>query len=138
MPVRHHYKPATMHEILASPHGGLAKNMFKRAVRVQSEAKKNLQRPPQRVNTGQLRASITISPYLYKGYPAFRIGSSLKHARFVHDGTGIYGPHHQMIEPVNAKVLHWQGVGGVDFFARKVKGMPPNPFLRDALFVAKM
>lgn len=137
MPVRHHYKPATMHAILASPNGGLAKDMFKRAVAVQKLAKLNLQRPPTRVNTGQLRASITIQGFIYRSYPAFRIGSPLKHARFVHDGTGIYGPHHQPIKPKNKKVLAWETSGGWAF-ARSVKGMPPNRFLADAIRAAKI
>jgi hypothetical protein len=127
-----------MHKILKSPQGGLAKDMLKRAVRVQALAKKNLQRPPQRVKTGQLRASITITPFLVQGYPAFRVGSALPHARFVHDGTGIYGPHHQLIEPKTAKVLAWKGNMGEFVFAKHVKGMPPNPFLKDALIAAKL
>lgn len=137
MPVHHDYKPATMHAILASPHGGLAKNMFLRATRVQKAAKQNLQRPPQRVNTGALRASITIVPYLYKTYPAFRVGSPLKYARMVHDGTGIYGPHHQLIFPKHAKAMVWVQDGKV-VGARHTKGMPPNPFLKDALKAAKL
>jgi hypothetical protein len=138
MPVRHRYNPAAMHAILANPHGGLAKDGLKRAVRVQALAKKNLSRPPTRVNTGELRASITIIPYVFEGYPAFRVGTPLKYARFVHDGTGIFGPHHQMIKPTTAKVLAWEGPGGTHIFARQVKGMPPNPFLADALKAAKL
>jgi HK97 gp10 family phage protein len=138
MPVRHHYKAATMHEILASPNGGLAKNMFKRAVKVQAKAKQNLSRPPTRIKTGELRASITIQGYLYRGYPAFRVGSPLKYARYVHDGTGIYGPRHHLIEPTHAKALRWQGNTGEFVFAKHVKGMPPNPFMKDALPAAKL
>lgn len=137
MPIRHKYKPATMHAILASPNGGLAKDMFKRAVAVQKKAKLNLQRPPARVNTGQLRASITIVPFLFRTYPAFKVGSPLKHARWVHDGTGIYGPHHQPIVPIHGKVLAWEGSGGMHF-ARSVKGMRANPFLKDALPAARI
>ena len=136
--VRHHYKPATMHAILANPNGGLAKNMFKRAVAVQSQAKKNLQRHPTRVNTGNLRASITIIPMLYRGMPAFAVGTPLKYAKFVHDGTGIYGPHHQMITPVHTKAFRWEGNSGEFVFAKHTKGMPPNPFLKDALTAAKI
>lgn len=136
--VRHHYNPAAMHAILSSPNGGLAQNMFKRAVAVQKQAKLNLQRPPARVDSGNLRASITIIPFLYRSYPAFKVGSPLKYARWVHDGTGIYGPHHQPIKPTHAKVLAWPGNAGEFVFAKSVKGMPPNPFLRDALAAAKL
>lgn len=138
MAVHHKYNPVTMHAILASPQGGLAKDMFKRAVRVQAKAKQNLQRPPRRVKTGALRASITITPYLFDGYPAFRVGSPLKYATWVHDGTGIYGPHHQLIEPTSAKALRWQGNMGEFIFAKHVKGIQPNPFLTDALSAAKL
>ena len=138
MPVRHKYNPAAMHAILSSPQGGLAKDMLKRAVRVQALAKKNLQRPPQRVKTGHLRASITITPFLFRSYPAFRVGSPLNYARWVHDGTGIYGPHHQLIKPRNANVLAWHGNMGEFVFAKSVKGMPPNPFLKDAVKAAKL
>lgn len=138
MPVRHKYRPTTMHAILRSPNGGLAKNMFKRAVAVQKQAKLNLQRPPQRVNTGALRASITIIPFMYMTYPAFRVGSPLKYAALVHNGTGLYGPHHQLIKPRDAKALRWRGGQGEFIFAKSVKGMPPNPFLLDALKAAKI
>lgn len=139
MSVHHTYHPETMHAILASPHGGLAKNMFLRATRVQTLAKKNLQRHPTRVKTGHLRASIVITPLLIAGgYPAFRVGSGLPYAKWVHDGTGIYGPHHQLIEPKTAKVLRWRGNMGEFVFAKHVKGIPPNPFLRDALVAAKL
>lgn len=136
--IRHKYKPATMHAILASPNGGLAKNMFKRALAVQSQAKKNLQRAPHRVRTGELRASITIIPMLVNGYPGFKVGTPLKYARYVHDGTGLYGPHHQMIEPVNAKALRWRANTGEFVFSKHSKGMRPNPFLKDAMFAAKI
>lgn len=138
MPIRHHYKPVTMHEILASPNGGLAKNMFKRALAVQKQAKLNLQQPPHRVKTGHLRASITIVPFIYMTYPAFKVGSPLNYARFVHDGTGLFGPKHHLITPVHAKALRWRGNTGEFVFSKHSKGMPPNPFLKDALPAAKL
>ena len=52
MGVRHHYDPAKMRAILASPSGGLAKDMAKRAIRVTNQAKKTLENGPRRVNTG--------------------------------------------------------------------------------------
>lgn len=138
MPVRHKYNPAAMHAILANPNGGLAKDGLKRAVRVQALAKKNLQRPPTRVNTGALRASIIITPFFYDGYPAFRVGSGLNYAWFVHDGTGIYGPKHHLIFPKGSGVLAWEVGGGKWAYAKHTKGMPPNPFLKDAIIAAKL
>jgi len=136
--VRHEYNPRAMHAILAAPGGGLEKNMFLRATKIQAQARKNLQRAPTRVKTGHLRASILIVPYKAKGYTAFRVGSDLNYARYVHDGTGIYGPKHHLITPKSAHVLAWHGNEGEFVFAKHVKGMRPNPFLRDALAAGKL
>jgi bacteriophage HK97-gp10 putative tail-component len=135
--VHHAYNAARMHAILQSPTGGLARDMLKRGVRVQTKARLNLQRPPQRVDTGLLRASIGVQLIFFHGYPAVRVGSNLEYARFVHDGTGIYGPRHHMITPLTSKYLVFKPKGGSHLvFAKSVKGMRPNPFLADALSAA--
>lgn len=134
MPVKHKYNPQAMAAILKSPHGGLAKDMARRGIKVTAMAKKNLSRPPTRVNTGYLRASINWKIVLFSGYPGVRIGTPVNYARWVHDGTGIYGPRGLPITPKTAKMLVWQAKkGGKLMFAKTVKGMRPNPFLRDAL-----
>lgn len=66
------------------------------------------------VNAEGTRATITFSaPY----------------AEFVHEGTGLYGPHKKMIVPTTKKALFWPGarhpIGAV-------KGMVGQPFLTDA------
>jgi hypothetical protein len=137
--VRHHYDAGAMKRILASPSGGLAKDLVKRAIRVQTAAKRNLQRPPQRVNTGLLRASITWQLLQLHGYPAVRIGTNVKYARYVHDGTGLYGPKHSYITPKRGKYLVFKLAGEPGMiFAKRVKGMRPNPFLKDAMPAAKL
>jgi hypothetical protein len=134
--VTHRYNSAAMHAILKSPNGGLAKDMVKRGILVQNAAKRNLARHPHRINTGLLRASITWELFRWKGYPAVRVGSPLNYAIFVHNGTGLYGPKHDFIHPNHAKFLRFE-VAGDFVFAKKVRGMPPNPFLLDALPFAK-
>ncbi len=137
--IRHKVNQQKLRAMLASPNGGVAKTMLKRALRVQSKARQNLSRPPQRIDTGALRADIQIEPFIYEGYPAFRIGTNKKYARFVHDGTGIFGPEHHYIVPRHGKFLVFTPKGElVAVFAKKVKGMEPNPFLKDALPAARL
>jgi hypothetical protein len=124
-----------------SPNGALAKDLLKRGFRVQARARRNLGGAtgsgPRRVATGQLRASVSVQLRSFHGMPAVRIGSNLKHARWVHDGTGLYGPYKQMITPKVKKVLRWRGSNGY-IFARKTRGMKANPFLENALPAANL
>lgn len=137
--IRHKINFTKVRLLLANPVGGLARNMEKRAQRVQSLARANLLRPPRRYDTGALSRSIRIVPFRYLGYPSFHIGSDLEYARYVHDGTGIFGPEHHYIVPRRGKFLVFTPRGElVAVFAKKVKGMEPNPFLRDALRAAKI
>ena len=135
--VHHVYNAARMQAILKNPTGGLAKDMVKRGIRVQTKARLNLQRHPRRIDTGLLRASIQVQLIYFRGYPAVRVGSDLEYAIFVHEGTGIYGPRHHLITPKHGKFLVFQPKGSAHLvFARSVKGMTPNPFLADALSAA--
>lgn len=132
--VRHRINDAVLEEILRSPQKGVYKDMFKRALKVQAAARRNLNNSPRRINTGALRASIYVKPISVDGYPGWKIGSPLKYARFVHDGTGIYGPKGRPITPKRAKYLRFKPRNGARFiYAKQVKGMRPNPFLKDAL-----
>jgi len=54
------------------------------------------------------------------------------YAKFVHDGTGIYGPRKKPIFPVRAKVLSFR-INGKKIFAKSVKGQKPNPFLKKGI-----
>jgi hypothetical protein len=131
--------------LLQSSHGAVAKDIIKRCIRVESKAKQNISKNPKRVDTGRLRASITWEIRLLGQKPVGRVGTNVKYAKFVHDGTGIYGPTGQLIRPKHAKALRWKskqygakkGKGKGYAFAQYVKGMKPNPFLKDALSAAK-
>ncbi len=48
---------------------------------------------------------------------------------FVHEGTGLFGPHKTKIVPISAKALYWPGAAHP---VRAVKGMHGHPFLTDA------
>lgn len=102
------------------------------------------------VDEGRLRSSIGYNVSILPTQVRVRIGSSLAYARYVHEGTGIYGPRRRPIVPVTAKALKFEpgrsmgprrrgasagarGRRGGPVFAASVKGSPPNPFLADAL-----
>jgi hypothetical protein len=54
---------------------------------------------------------------------------SAPYAGYVHEGTGLYGPHKTKIVPKNKKALYWPGAAHP---VRAVKGMHGKPFLRNA------
>lgn len=123
--------------MLTSPDGAIAKDLFRRGKKVEARAKLNLQRPPQRVDTGTLRSSISTQLLTIGGKPAVRVGTNVYYALYVHDGTGIYGPKGTYITPISAKYLSWKLKNGKRVFALRVRGMEPNPFLKDAVMAAK-
>lgn len=133
---------AAIHALLTSPQGGTVKDLLRRGARVESAAKRNLGSGPKRVNTGLLRSSITTTLFTVNGKPIVRVGTKVKYAAYVHDGTGLWGPKHKMIVPVNKKVLRWKTKGGKTgkggyTFSMKSQGMRPNPFLKNALKAAR-
>ncbi len=55
-------------------------------------------------------------------------------AAHVEFGTGLWGPKKDYIYPKEKKVLMWRdGKTGAKIFATKVKGQPPQPFMKPAL-----
>ncbi len=90
------------------------------------------------MDTGRLRASINTQLVIRNGRPVAVVGTNVFYARFVHDGTGLYGPRHRLIRPVRRKFLRFRPAGSRRFvYVRSVKGMVPNPFLRNALRAAR-
>lgn len=126
-----------IHAILNSPQGGVAKDLFRRGKKVESKAKQNLQRNPRRVDTGFLRSSINTQLISQGGKISVRVGTNAVYALYVHDGTGIYGPKGSYIYPKTKKYLSWKPKSGGRIFAKRVRGMKPNPFLADAVSAAK-
>jgi hypothetical protein len=68
-----------------------------------------------------------------------RVGTALKYAKFLEEGTGLYGPNRQPIPIVakNRKALFWgayDGQGGALFRTRVlVKGIKPRHMFGDAI-----
>lgn len=142
--ISHVFNEAKLQQITKSPVGAVAKDLLKRGARVASRAKRNLAGAagaPRRINTGHLRNSVGFNLIVRPDGLAVRVGTGVYYALYVHDGTGIYGPKHALIRPKQAKALVFRSkVYGAKrgkykglVFARYVRGMRPNPFLRDAL-----
>lgn len=129
--------PEQLAALLSSPTGPVAKDLYRRGLKVQRKAKLNLQRNPMRVDTGRLRSSIQVQLVMVGGKPVVRVGTNVFYALYVHDGTGIYGPRGVPITPHTAKMLSWKAKSGKRVYAKSVKGMRPNPFLKDAVMAAK-
>lgn len=142
--VTHKFNDAQLQFILKSPNGAVAKDLIKRGARVESRAKRNLgggTSGPKRIDTGHLRSSIKSQLIVRPEGLGIRVGTSVHYARYVHDGTGLYGPKHTLIRPRTGKVLVWRsriygakkGKWAGKVVVRSTKGMRPNPFLQNAL-----
>ena len=141
MGIRHDIHYGAIAALLHDPSGGIAKDMMRRGVRIQSQAKRNLaggNGRPRRIATGATRASIYCRPVTVRGLPGARVGATTWYSGLIHSGTGIYGPRHRPITPTSKQFLRFTPKGSKTVvFARSVKGMGANPFLADALSAAR-
>jgi len=76
--------------------------------------------------TGDLRKSLHVQAL--SGESA-SVGSNLIYAKWVHEGTGLFGPHKQYIYPTKKQALFWPGAAHP---VKRVAGQKPNPFLTRA------
>lgn len=120
-------------------HKAVAKDLLKRGFKVQAKARLLLGGAvghPKRVDSGLLRSSIQVRLMDSVGVQKVRVGTNRRYARWVHDGTGIYGPRRMPIKPTRAKAMKFRaGLGGgkKTVYAKTVKGIKKNEFLKDAL-----
>jgi len=54
------------------------------------------------------------------------VSNNAAYAKYVHQGTGIWGPHKTRIRPVHKKALFWPGAAHP---VASVAGQKPNPFM---------
>lgn len=80
------------------------------------------------VSSGRVRGPVTLGDRTIAS-----VVFTARHAIWVQQGTGIYGPRHTEIRPTTRRFLRWEDAGGRVRFARKVRGMRGRPFLTDAL-----
>ena len=86
------------------------------------------------VDSGRLRSSLQITPArrLEPHLIAGSLGTAVKYAPFMEQGTGIYGPSGQPITAKNGKFLRFQ-IGSKVIFAKSVRGSKGRFFMRGAL-----
>lgn len=125
-----------LERLLTSPAGPVVRELHRRAALVEAEAKRLLT-VQGAVDTGRLRSSITRELVRVNGKLVIRVGTNVHYARYVEEGTGIYGPRKRPIRPVRAKVLAFVPKGQTRVvFAKQVRGMRARPYLVPALAAA--
>jgi len=136
----HRLDTAAIRNLLTSRQGPIVRDLLRRGLLVETQAKRNLGGigGPKRVDTGRLRASINTSLVTRDGVPTVLVGTNVRYAMWVHNGTGIYGPSARPIRPRRAQFLRFRPRTSRRFvYARQVKGMKPNAFLKNALSAAR-
>lgn len=127
--------------LLSGPSGPVARDIMVRTNRVLNKARTLCP-----VDEGRLRSSLASEMRVEGDNVIGRVGTNVEYALWVHEGTGIYAGK-GYITPKNARVLAWPvknntgsgrrrykgGATAQYAFAKKVKGIPGRPFLRDAL-----
>lgn len=117
-----------LRKMLRSPEGQVARGIYKLGKKVERKAKRYTP-----VDQGVLRNSITTELVIRK-MPVARVGTKVKYALYVHEGTGIYGPKGVPITPKNSKLLVFTSRKTKNLvFTKSVKGMKGTPYLRRAL-----
>jgi phage gpG-like protein len=125
------FDEGALRRLQTSEHGDVARDLRRRALRVQNAARA---RCP--VDTGRLRNSITHELGRDTRGLFVRVGTNVEYALYVEMGTR---PHE--IRPRNARALRWKDAGapGGYRFATVVNhpGTRARPFLRPALAAAR-
>jgi hypothetical protein len=85
------------------------------------------------VDTGRLRGSIRTRVEARGLQVTGTVAATARHAVWVHEGTGLYGPRHTYITPRRGRYLVFPGRSGQTVFARRVAGVRPRRFLVQAL-----
>lgn len=121
-------------QLLSSSYGPVSNHLRNLAGRVETAAKRRCpvyRGAPRRdgVASGALRDSIKVTQSKApNGGLEFWVGSNLKYAKYVHDGT------RDVITPRTSKYMVFVYPStGVLTYATQVRGINANPFLRDAL-----
>lgn len=141
--VRNVYSPEAVAKALRAPSGNIARDLMRRGYKVETAAKRLCP-----VDHGKLRSSIHHHLVMIGGVPVCEVGTIVKYAKWVINGTGIYGPHNHRIVPVSAKALKFtprKMAGGAFIPSKKrsvvivksVAGMKGRDFLRPALLAAR-
>jgi hypothetical protein len=136
--VRQQWNSTVFVKMMREPQGGVARDMLRRGLNVETRAKQALSEPPRRIDTGRGRASIGTTQIYRNGVPGARVGTTVYYMLYVQTGTGVFGPRRRRIRPTRAQFLRFKPKGSNRYvYARSVAGMKPNPFLTRGLRAAK-
>lgn len=86
------------------------------------------------VKSGNLKRSwilVEIEPLVYL------ITNEAEYAKFLDEGTGIYGPKKKLIVPTNKKALKFK-IGGTTIFVKSIKGIKPLHMILKAKMSKKL
>lgn len=122
------FNDAALTTLLTGEQGPVARDLLRRAINVQNQAKINATgRPGPMVQTGRLRTSITHEIAKDSAGLFARIGTNVTYGIYVELGTP---PH--IIRARNKKALHWKGARHPVALVHH-PGTQPFPYLRPAL-----
>lgn len=137
------WNEAALVTLLESPEGEVAKDLLRRAINVESQAKLNAsgQGGGPNVRTGRLRASIRHQLDRDERGLVARIGSNVEYARYVEEGTKDNPPGRIMAGAFTGRsrkrALHWKGARH-PVVAVNHPGNRAYPYLRPALTAARL
>lgn len=136
--VRQQWNSTAFVRFAREPQGGIARDMLRRGLNVETRGKQALSEPPRRIDTGRGRASIGTTQIFRDGIPGARVGTTVYYMLYVQTGTGVFGPKRRRIYPKQARFLRFKPKGSNRYvYARSVAGMKPNPFLTRGLLAAR-
>jgi hypothetical protein len=116
--------------------GTVRQEVQRRARRVKDAARANARRMMEEP-TGRLAGSIRYTTAVRRGdLVTAQVGSDLHYARWVHDGTGVYGPHRSPIVPRTSRFMKFNSRLGFVVFTERSVGQPGKPYLAEALSAA--
>lgn len=140
--VRQELDTAAIRALLTGPDRGVTRDLLRRGLRVTTRAKRLCKADQGRLR-GSIMATMVRTTSQGQEVTAVEVGTTVKYARAVHDGTGIYGPTGIPITAKHGALLVFtprksagtfvKRADRVRVFARSVKGQRPNPFLKNAL-----
>lgn len=123
---------SALNRLLRSPKGPVGRDMLKRGKKVEAAARRRINS-----RTGRLADSVKSKIVIANGAAGVEVGTSLFYAKFVHDGTGIYGPAGRPIRPRKRGGALKFSTRSTTVYSAYSVGQKGTHFLRNALRAAR-